>query len=145
MQVISRRTVREFSRLYPESSGPLLVWQRLLKPGEPADFNALQQLFKGVCYEPPYVVFAIGGSGARVVALVHFTRSRIYVRHVFTRLEYEIWRRRLQRKDVVRECLEVNAYSWSSPSLADVGIAMPREVMRHHERATLQRNGRFHE
>jgi mRNA interferase HigB len=145
MQILSRRALHEFCSVHPESRGAVLAWLRLMKPGEHEDFSALKQLFKGAQYEPPYVVFPVGNRGARIVALFHYSRLRIYVRHVFTRPEYEAWCSRLQRKEIVRECLEVDAYSLGRVCVANAGIALSREALRHHERAALQRDDRFHE
>lgn len=111
MQVISRRALREFWSRHPESREALLAWQRLIAPGDHTDFDAVQQLFKTARHEAPYVVFKVGRSGVRVIAVVHYSRRRVYVRHVFTRFEYEAWSGRMHRKDVINECLEIDAYA----------------------------------
>ena len=143
MQVISRRVLREFWRIHSESRGPLLAWHRLIGHGEHEDLSAIRHLFKSAYYQSPFVVFPVGGSGVRVVSVIHYSRRRVYVRHVFTRLEYEVWYRRTQREDVVRECFEDDAVVMGRGRLADVGIAVSRKAVRHHKRAALQSHERF--
>lgn len=144
MQVISRRILREFWNLNPESRGSLLAWQRLLGSAEFENFAAIQQLFKGAQYVAPYVVFSVGRH-VRVIAVVHYSRRRVYVRNVFTRIQYEAWSGRAQRKDGVRECLEIDRLVVGRGGVAHAGIALPREAVRHHERAALPGHERIHE
>jgi mRNA interferase HigB len=144
MQVISRRILREFCNFNPDTRGSLLAWQRLLSSGEFENFAAVQQLFKGAHYIAPYVVFLVGRN-VRVIAVVHYSRRRVYVRNVFTRIQYEAWSGRAQRKDGVRECLEIDRFVVGRSGVAHAGIALPREVVRHHERPALPGHERIHE
>ena len=56
-----------------------------------ADFAALKSLMNATDRVGDYYVFDIGGNKYRVIAAIHFDKQRLYVRHVFTHLEYDQW------------------------------------------------------
>jgi len=91
MRVISRRPLREFWLIHPPAENPLKGWFRVLETGNFGDFNALRTTFGAVDYVAPFTIFDVGGNKYRVVAIVHYGRKRLYVKHVFTHAEYDRW------------------------------------------------------
>lgn len=91
MHVISRRALREFWERYPPAKAPLAAWFRMLEASDFADFNAIKQTFSAADYLAPYTIFDVGGNKYRVIAVIHYNRKRVYIRHVFTHAEYDVW------------------------------------------------------
>lgn len=91
MHVISRRALREFWELHPQAKEPLVVWHRLMRSAAFADFNAIRKTFPAADYVAPYTIFDIGGNKYRVVAVIHYNRRRVYIRHVLTHSAYDRW------------------------------------------------------
>lgn len=59
-------------------------------------FADIRNTFNSADKAGEFVVFDVG-AGFRVIAVIHFNRSRVYIRHVFIHAEYDNWNR-LQRK-----------------------------------------------
>jgi mRNA interferase HigB len=91
MWVISRRALREFWEIHPQAKEPLSAWFRVVERGEFADFNAIKGTFGAADYVAPYTIFDLGGNKFRVITAIHYNRSRVYIRHVFTHPEYDRW------------------------------------------------------
>jgi mRNA interferase HigB len=54
-------------------------------------FNAIKATFPTADYVAPFTIFEIGGNKFRLIAAIHHNTGRVYVRHVFTHLEYDKW------------------------------------------------------
>lgn len=91
MRVISRRALRDFWEIHPQAKAPLCAWFRVMEHGAFADFNALKTTFGAADYLAPYTIFDVGGNKFRVIAVMHYHRGRIYIRHVFTHADYDRW------------------------------------------------------
>jgi len=91
MHVISRRALREFWERHPSAKTPLAAWFRVLEASDFADFNAIKRTFGAADYLAPYTIFDVGGNKYRVIAVNHYNRKRVYIRHVFTHPEYDVW------------------------------------------------------
>jgi mRNA interferase HigB len=90
-RVISRRALREFWEIHPQAKDPLSAWSRVMERSTFADFTAIKRTFGAADYVAPYTVFDIGGNKFRIIAAIHYNRERVYIRHVFTRPEYDQW------------------------------------------------------
>ena len=97
MRVISRCALREFWEVHTASKDSLAAWFRLMERSDLGDFNATKRAFGTADYVAPYTVFNVGGNNYRVITVVHYDRRRVYVRHVFTRAEYDRWSDRTRR------------------------------------------------
>ena len=97
MRVISRRALREFWETRPAAKAPLVTWFRIMESTEFADFNAVRKTFGATDYVAPYTVFDIGGNKYRLIAVIHYNRQRVYVRHVFDHGEYDQWSNTLRK------------------------------------------------
>ncbi len=54
-----------------------------------ADLNSLRATFGSTDYVEPFTVFDIGGNKFRLIAAIHYNRSKVYIRHVLTHEEYD--------------------------------------------------------
>ena len=143
MRVISQRALREFCSLHPQSREPLLAWLRLITASEHTDFEALRHTFGSAEYRTPYTVFRIGRCDVRLISVIHYIRRCVFVRYVFTRVDYEDWVTRMSRKHAVREPLNGVAYAVDSSGLARAASTLPGELVLHYERAPWQSDERI--
>ncbi len=99
MWVISKRTVLEFIERHPETREPMLTWHTLAAGCLAHDFHELKLSFGSADHVPPqYTVFDVGGNRFRIVAAIHYNRQSLFVRHVLTHAEYDLWTRTNRRK-----------------------------------------------
>jgi mRNA interferase HigB len=90
MWVISKRRLREFWELHPESAKPLMAWYKIAKKAEWTSFGDIKRFAAasadtfGQC-----VIFNIGGNKYRLVVRVHYNIHRVYVMGVYTHEEYD--------------------------------------------------------
>ena len=49
----------------------------------------MRKAFKAADLVGRFVVFDIGGNKYRLIAVIHYNRGRVYVRHVLTHAEYD--------------------------------------------------------
>ena len=89
MHVIARKALVEFWTVYPESKDPLARWHRIVERSTFGDFASLRQTFPSADMVGQYTVFNIGGNKYRLIALIHFDRGKVYVRHVLTHQGYD--------------------------------------------------------
>ena len=92
MRVISNKSLREFAVRYPDVDLALQGWRKLMEHASPHSYADLKKLSNSVDRVGNYYVFDISGNKYRVIAAIHFDRQMIYVRHVFTHVEYDHWR-----------------------------------------------------
>jgi mRNA interferase HigB len=90
--VIAKSTLREFWQRYPDSQDALEVWYKLLRQSEYKNFAELKAVFGSLDFiQPDYLVFDIRGNHYRIVARVNFVYKTIWIKHVFTHKEYNLW------------------------------------------------------
>jgi mRNA interferase HigB len=89
MHVISRKALTVFWKKYPDSKKPLLRWFKIMNQTMFRDFNALRLVFSSADKVDDLVVFNVGGNNYRLIALIHFNRKKIYIRHVLTHKDYD--------------------------------------------------------
>lgn len=89
MHVISRKALRLFWELHPDSEMPLARWAKLMDGSEFANFAELRSVFPNADKVGQFIVFNISGNKYRLIATVHFNRGRVYIRHVLTHKEYD--------------------------------------------------------
>ena len=95
MHVISRKALVEFWERYPDSQSALLRWFKIVEKSEFESFEALSATFPSADKVGDRVVFNIGGNKYRLIAVVHFHRGKVYIRHVLTHGQYDqgAWKR----------------------------------------------------
>ena len=82
---------------YPESGSALDFWYRAMKRGRFATFAELRATFGNVDKVGPLFVLDVGGNKLRLIAAVHFSVGKVFVRHVLNHAEYDpgVWKRRV--------------------------------------------------
>lgn len=95
MHVISRKALREFWERYPDAETALVRWFQLMERADFASFAELRTTFPSAELAGDYVVFNIAGNKYRLIAVIHFNRGRVYVRHALTYQAYDkgAWKR----------------------------------------------------
>lgn len=90
MQIIARRTLRNFWEIYPDAETPLVAWYKIVSKVEwtgPADVKALygNADFVG----DNRVIFNIGGNKYRLVVHIAYPFKRVLVKFIGTHKEYD--------------------------------------------------------
>ena len=98
MHVISEKALRSFWMKHPRAEISLKAWAVTMGRNVFTDFNDLKETFGSADYVAPYTVFNVGGNNFRLIAVVHYSVRKVYVRHVFTHAEYDRWTK-LYEKD----------------------------------------------
>jgi len=89
MHVITRKRLNEFAEKHPDAKTSLAHWYGIMRKSRFLNFVQLRQVFPHADQAGKFTVFNIGGNKVRLIAAVHYNRSKIYIRHVLTHLEYE--------------------------------------------------------
>jgi len=100
VHVITHARVVVAQARFPESSRALDFWYRAMKRGRFATFAELRATFGSVDKVGPLFVFNIGGNKLRLIAVVHFSSGKVFVRHVLSHAEYD--RGQWKRKEVIQ-------------------------------------------
>ena len=91
MQVIARRTLREFWARYPHAEGPIRAWVAIAAKAHWATPAEIKRQFGGTVdfVGDNRVIFDLGGNKYRLVVHVSFTFSRLLVKFIGTHAEYD--------------------------------------------------------
>jgi mRNA interferase HigB len=89
MHVISRKILRLFWERHPDSKTALARWFKIMQHTSFGSVDALHITFPSADVVGNLIVFNIGGNKYRLIAMIHFNRGKVYVRHVMTHKEYE--------------------------------------------------------
>jgi mRNA interferase HigB len=89
MRVISRKKLREFWELYLKARTPLDAWYQVAKRAKWENFAEVRQTFNSADVVGRFVVFNIGGNKYRLIAVIHYNRGKVFIRHVLTHTEYD--------------------------------------------------------
>lgn len=89
MHVLSRRTLRLFWELHPDAESPLQAWHKAARKADWRNFADVRALFPQADQVGRFTVFNIGVNKYRLIAVIHFNRGKVFVRHVQTHKEYD--------------------------------------------------------
>jgi mRNA interferase HigB len=91
MQVIARRTLKEFWARYPHAEGPIRAWVAIATKARWANPAELKRQFGTTVdfVRDNRVIFDLGGNKYRLVVHVSFTFGRLLVKFVGTHAEYD--------------------------------------------------------
>lgn len=89
MRVISEKRLREFWQTRPDAEEALRAWNRLVKRASWEKFADVRRLYASADQVGRCVVFNIRGNRYRLVAVIHYNRGIVYVRHVLTHRQYD--------------------------------------------------------
>ena len=89
MHIISKKKLREFREEYPKAKPPLEAWYQIAKRADWGNFAEVRETLSRADGVGRFVVFDIGGNKYRLIAVIHFNRGKLFVRHVLTHAEYD--------------------------------------------------------
>jgi len=84
MHVISEKKLREFWQQWPEAEKPLRAWYRVAEQTLWKTFADVREVYAHADQVGRCTVFNIGGNKYRLVAVIHFNRGKVFIRHVLT-------------------------------------------------------------
>ena len=87
--VISAKKLRVFWTDHPDAEPPLRSWLRVVEQADWQNFAEVRATFAHADTVGRCVVFNIGGNKYRLIAAIHYNRSKVFVRHVLTHAEYD--------------------------------------------------------
>src|SRR5215813_8787936 len=91
MQVIARRTLKEFWERHPQAEGPVRAWFAVASKGRWRDPNDIKRQF-GTTVDfvgDNRVVFDLGGNKYRLIVHISYTFGRALVKFIGTHAEYD--------------------------------------------------------
>jgi mRNA interferase HigB len=91
MQVIARRTLREFWARYPRAEGPIRAWVAIAVKARWANPAEIKRQFGSAVdfVGDNRVIFDLGGNKYRLVVHVSFSFGRLLVKFIGTHAEYD--------------------------------------------------------
>ncbi len=89
MHVISRKRLRDFARIYPDSKAGLDAWYKTASKTNWDTFADLRLTYPHADLVGRCIVFNVCGNKYRLVVTTRFDLGRMYVRGVMTHSEYD--------------------------------------------------------
>jgi mRNA interferase HigB len=89
VHVITKKRIIEAKRKHPQCASALDGWYKVVESNSFASFADLKKAFNSIDKVGNFFVFDIGGNKLRLIAIIHFNRQKLYIRHVLTHKEYE--------------------------------------------------------
>jgi mRNA interferase HigB len=89
MNTISRRKIREFVRLHPDSESSLKAWYKIARKAQWRTFASVQQRYPQADLVGNYTVFNIRGNRYRLIAEINYQFQQILIREILTHEEYD--------------------------------------------------------
>ena len=88
MHVISKKKLREVWAVHPDAESALRGWYSAAKNASWESFGDVRKTFNTSDQVGRFTVFDIGRQ-YRLIAVIHFDRGKLFVRHVLTHSEYD--------------------------------------------------------
>jgi mRNA interferase HigB len=91
MQVIARRTLREFWARYPYAEGPIRSWFAIVAKAQWKGPSEIKRQFGATVdfVGDNRVIFDLGGNEYRLIAHVSFAFGRVLIKFIGTHAEYD--------------------------------------------------------
>ena len=89
MHIISKKKILDFVKNNPKSKSPLEYWYKIVNNTNFSNFDHLRRVFPSADQVGKFTVFNIAGNNFRLIAAIHYNRSKIYIRHILTHREYD--------------------------------------------------------
>jgi mRNA interferase HigB len=83
------KPLRDFCALHRDAETPLRAWYREVEHTQWEKFADVRAMYPSADRVGKYTVFNIGGNKYRLIAVIHYNRDRVYVRHVLTHKDYD--------------------------------------------------------
>jgi mRNA interferase HigB len=100
MHIISLKALQLFWRKHPGAETSMRNWHTLVEKTKFQDFNHVKQVFGSADYVPPYTIFDVGGNNFRVITIIHYNPSKVFIRWVLTHREYNEWNKQYRKGKV---------------------------------------------
>jgi mRNA interferase HigB len=68
---------------------PLETWYQVARLAEWGSLDEVKAVFRHADQVGRFTVFDIGGNKYRLIAVIHYNRRKLFVRHVLTHAEYD--------------------------------------------------------
>ena len=89
MHIITRKRLNDYAEKHPDAKSSLQLWYKLMRSQDLTSFADLRTVFPSADQVGRLTVFNIGGNKARLIAAIHYSRRKIYIRAVLTHDEYD--------------------------------------------------------
>jgi mRNA interferase HigB len=89
MHIITRKRLNDFAKVHPDSAAGLFQWFKEMRRANFSNIQEVRAIFPYADKVGQFTVFNIGGNKARLIAAIHYNRKKVYIRHVFTHVEYD--------------------------------------------------------
>jgi mRNA interferase HigB len=89
MHVISQKMLRLFWAEHRDAERPLRTWFKVVSRAAWVNFGDVRALYPQADQVGKFTVFNIRGNHYRLIAVIHYNRGKVYVRHVLTHAEYD--------------------------------------------------------
>lgn len=89
MHIITRKRLQDFAAIHRSAAEPLAIWYAIMAKTDFESFAELKRVFGSINKVGKFSVFDIGGNKYRLVAVIHYNRQKVYIRHVLTHAEYD--------------------------------------------------------
>lgn len=89
MHLISIKKLREFWSVHRDAMSTLRSWSKIVEYAQWHSFADVRQVYANADQVGRFTVFNIGGNKYRLIAVIHFNRGKVYVRHILTHKEYD--------------------------------------------------------
>ena len=90
MHVLSKKALRQFWLAHADAKRPLRRWFRIVAKARWASFADLRATYANADQVGRFTVFNLGGNKYRLIVVLHYNRSKVFVRHVLTHREYDL-------------------------------------------------------
>ncbi len=94
MHIISFKKLREFFAIHPEAEGSMKAWHSIVEKAEFYKPRHVREQFNSVSFVEDSTIFNVGGNKYRIITVIRYDAQKVYVRHVYTHVEYDKWCRR---------------------------------------------------
>ncbi len=89
MNTISRRKIRDFVALHPNSEPSLTSWYKIAIKAKWKSIVEVRQDYPHADLVGPLVVFNIAGNNVRLIAEIRYQSQSILIKHILTHAEYD--------------------------------------------------------
>ena len=89
MRVISRKAIREFTRVHREAIEPLAHWYLVSRRASWSSLADVRRDFRQADIVGKYTVFNIGGNRFRLIATIKYKWQVVYIRQILTHADYD--------------------------------------------------------
>lgn len=90
MHVISRKALREFALIHPDSEASLDAWFRMARRAQWRNLAEVRQIYPHADAVGDCTVFNIRGNHYRLICGIRYERQVIYIKYVLTHKQYDL-------------------------------------------------------